>query len=784
MDPTARSAVYVDRAIPSRALSVPAMDVPLAGTYYWGIHARDRFGKTDYTHGGVFTYDTIPPTVDRMVPMSGNIKDDPLRSGHHAVFGPGHMNSKGEVIGRPDCFMLSMSDNHGLRFGNGPASAERLMKDDYPQPEYAASGKVLYFYGGQYEDVLPEFVLFADRKGESPGLGALNGRDEVTFYVIPDGPIPDGQYHFYVIASDMVRWCDLQDYFFEVDLTPPDAPTDIVIESPTYVDGSGGLYLMEGMPYAISVTAPSSGEDGSMKCVEFQQSASNQPSGEWETIGTDRDVSDTTYSITWTPDSRFHYLRAIAYDYVNNHAISQANSDFHVDGDGPESPFTLLATLDTTFSPKVTIRGYVLDRIVEGQTSGVDHVILWYYNEVTGTMSKVMDGSGHTVKVEVIDYQFNYEMHIDAIDEISGDVSHAYFAQAFDNVGNPGDMSDMAVWTNTGRAESIRVITPATIREIPLNTNMPYADDSRDEIRSLTVTFVATENDNTHQFMAVRPTCAFSFITAEELGLQYTNNIFDGYFELEASEGFTDYEAQITVEFHVSSRSQLGTKTSQILENVRMIRNPTGTNDLEVLELAGGRVQPVDEEKGLYRVQARVSGLGRFALIMVQPDLTIKMINLGASPAVPSQEVTITVIVHNGETFPRTADNVKVKLFVIDESNNQEYIGEIELGRIDPEVDYYPEDHSLGKGDKAGTITWTTPCEVEYPAENMIIKVQVDPDGFVRETSEVNNEEHVNIEVVNSSKTLCVSSFDAAFSFLLLAVFVSAGLNGKVRKKE
>ena len=168
---------------------------------------------------------------------------------------------------------------------------------------------------------------------------------------------------------------------------------------------------------------------------------------------------------------------------------------------------------------------------------------------------------------------------------------------------------------------------------------------------------------------------------------------------------------------------------------------------------------------------------------MTQTDLTVKDITLGASPAIAGQSMSITVTVHNGGDFPRDAENVKVKVFSIDEFENQEYIGELDFGTIDPDVDYYPSDAALRKGDKQAKLTWETSTLVDADAvDKFSIKAQVDPDGYVREISETNNEQSTDVEVVGSAKAS--TSFELTFMMLALGVMVVSGLSVYLKKKR
>jgi hypothetical protein len=607
--------------------------------------------------------------------------------------------------------------------------------------------------------------------------------DEVTFYIIPDGDIPDGQYHFFAQAADEVRWGSYMDWNFEVDLTAPEKPVDIMIDPTTYLDQFGELYLKAGETYTLSVTAPSSADDGSMNRVVFQQAVADFTGATWETIAVDYDVSDTTYSVLWTPDTDHFYLRAIAYDYVDNFIASDVFSAFHVDGQGPEAPLNLQATLDLTHTPKAEINGYVFDRIVEGQTSGADYAVIWQWDMASGTMSLVTDDQGQVVHVPIIDYQFAYDVDLDTISGATGDRSYAFFAQAYDHVGNVGDLSESAVWTNTDMQENIRVISPSSIKDIPMKYAMEDSDDSLDEVRSITVTFLDTDQDFMNYMFTIRPGNLRTSSDATGIGLPVGTKFLYGYFNVEVPPEFTNFEAQVTIEFHISSRSQLGPKTAEIIENIRLVAKHSGETGFEVLDLIGGKAYPVDEAKGIYRVQARVNRFSDFAVIVAQTDLTVKGITLGAAPAIAGQTMTVTVTVHNGGDFPKDANSVMVKVFSVDKDGNQEYIGELDYGTIDPDFDYYLSDPALRKGDKQKTLTWTTSTLIgDDDVETFTIKAQVDPDGYTREISETNNERTTTVEVVGSAQA--TTSFAATFMMLALGVMVVSGLSVYVRKKR
>jgi hypothetical protein len=625
--------------------------------------------------------------------------------------------------------------------------------------------------------------MYVDMMGTNNDLESLTGMDDVRFYIIPDGDIPDGQYHFYIQAADEVRWGSYMDWTFEVDLSAPATPMDIMIDPETYVDQFDELFLKAGETYTLSAWGPSSSDDGSMNRVEFQQAVANYPGATWETIGTDYDVTDNVYSVVWTPDTAHFYLRAIAYDYVENMAISTVFSSFHVDGAGPEATLSFQATLDLTHTPMAQLSGYVYDRIIEGQTSGVDYVVIWHYDEASGVMELVTDDQGTVLMVPVIDFQFDVDVALDAITGSSGDLSYAFYAQAYDHVGNEGDMSDLAIWTNTGMGDGVRIISPSSIKDIAMGMDIDDTDDSLDELRSITVTFLNTEQDFMNYQFTIRAEPLRTASQASALGMPAGTKFLYNYFNVEVPPEFTNFEAQVTIVFHVSQRSQLGTRTSEILENIRLVAKHSGENSFEVLDLIGGQAQPVNEAKGLYRVQARVNRFSDFAVIVAQTDLTVKDIILGANPAISGQEMSVTVTVHNGGDFPKDADNVKVKVFSIDQDGNQEYIGELDYGTIDAEKDYYLNDAGLRKGDKQATLTWTTSTLLsDGEIQAFTIRTQVDPDGYVREISETNNEKTTMVEIVGSAKSS--PSFELTFMLMALGVMLVSGMSVYIRKKD
>ena len=783
MDEDAQSAVFVQE--PSTATTVDALDAPSAGIYYWGIFAEDKYGKTTYEHGGVFKYDSESPTVGTFSAMNTatDVIDDPLPIGITRVFGPGYTNSQGEIVGRPDAFTIELSDNFGLKFSNNHNQAHQLFKDEFYPPDTAFSVQVFFFYGGQFEDDLPNFYLYADGLGVNADLESLTGMPKASIYMIPDGPIPDGQYHFYILAADEVRWGSFMDYTFEVDLTAPDQPMEILIDPATYVDQFDELFLRAGETYTLSVTGPSSGDDGSMNRIEFQQAVANFPGASWETIGTDYDVTDNIYSVLWTPDTVHFYLRAIAYDYVENFVISEVFSSFHVDGSGPEAPLTVQADLDLTHTPKATITGYVFDTIIEGQTSGVAYIVLWHYDSASNTMEMVTNDQGNVIQVPVIDLSFEYEVDLDSISGATGDRAYAFYAQAIDNVGNEGEMSGMATWIDTDEMESLRVISPSSIKDVPMSIEVEDSDDSLDEIRSIKVTFLNTEQDFMNYMFTIRERKLRTSSDATGLGLPQGTKFLYNHFNVEVPAELSNYVAQVTIVFHLSARSQLGANKEDILKNIRLVTKHSGEKRFEVLDIIGGQPQVVDEAKGLYRVQARVNRFSDFAVIVAQTDVTVSDIILGANPVLAGEKMSITVTVHNGGDFPKDAENVKVKVFAIDADGNQEYIGELDYGTIDPDTDYYPGDPYLKKGDMQARLYWTSsPLVIEGDTQIFIIRAQVDPDGYVREISETNNEMTQEVEVVGSGET--TPSFALTFLLMALAVMAVSGISSVARKKR
>lgn len=141
-------------------------------------------------------------------------------------------------------------------------------------------------------------------------------------------------------------------------------------------------------------------------------------------------------------------------------------------------------------------------------------------------------------------------------------------------------------------------------------------------------------------------------------------------------------------------------------------------------------------------------------IAVVGSFLYLTIMNISFSDPTPQsgENVSITITVHTEVFLNGTARNVKIKVFKIDGDGNQEYIGEIVLGDLDPTADLYPDDPMLGPGDFLGTLHWTTPGHL-YHGENetYTIRAQVDPDGYVQEKLETNNQAIMDIEVKGMS---------------------------------
>jgi len=496
----------------------------------------------------------------------------------------------------------------------------------------------------------------------------------------------------------------------------------------------------------------------------------------WVDIGTDYNVEDNTYTVTWIPDTQHLYLRAVAYDYVDNFAVSEIFSDFQVDGIGPEAPSSLEATLNLIFDPIAEIQGLAFDTQNIGFVSGVDYVLLY----VNGKL--VVDEFGEAVMVEVINNTFRYDLVLDDIDSITGNVSYQITAQAFDNVSNSGDVSSPAVWTNTGDSEPLRVISPANVKDVPMKEEWQNPDDSLDEIRSITVTFLETEQDFQNYQFVIRPGQLRTSSDAVSLGIPRGTKFLYNYYTVELPASFTNFEAQVAVEFHLSRNSPLGFSTQTILDNIRLISRTTG-EPWSVLEITGGRPQEIVGD-GMYQVQTLVNRFSDFAVIVAQTDLTVKDIIVGATPALPGQNITVKVTVHNGGDFPKDAENVQVVLTAIDEEGNAELIGVLDFGTIDPNVDLYPDDPLLGKGDKQNYLHWEAKNVTVDKGDfkNWTIKAEVDLGGYVRESNEHNNQKTEQIEFVGASETS--TSFGLTYLMMALGVMFVVGLSVYIRRKR
>ena len=783
MHDDARSSVFIEMA--DSSTTVDPLDAPVSGVYYWAIFAEDKYGKTTYAHGRPIIYDIDHPSVNSLTALINGTLDDPMPIGNVRHFCP---NAEHGLTGRPDGFKIDMSDNIGLRFSNYHSYMQKLRHDHYSLPEWVNQVEVFYHYEGEFEDDLPLFDFYRDKEGTHTNIDFLDGKDDVEFYIIPHGTIPDGKYHVYIQAVDMIRTGSYMDWEFEIDFIVPDKPGNFTISPETYVNESGQLFLLEGETYILSATAQSWDEFVNMNRVEFQQSATGDPDGEWETIGADTDVSDHNYSVLWVADSDYPFVRAVSFELDDDSGYSEIFSDFHVDGIGPDKPLSLQVTADLVNSPKATIKGYVSDGTLENQenqTSGVDYVILWHYDSVSETMTIVTldDGGGRgssrggryggcgggeeefwgsngmeggrgdtivdILKVQVIDNRFEYTLDLESISMDTGDMTYAFFVQAYDHVGNGGELSDMAVWTNTRLAEPIRVISTDLVKNVPMKISIENPDDSLDELRSITLTFTDTDQSTMHSILTMRKEPLWNPQDAASLGLPADARFIARYFSAGLLPTFSNYEAMLTIDFHISSRSQLGTKTSEILSNIRLISRENGDTKWRMEDLVGGQPQPIDVGRGLYRIQARVSSLGEYVIIVSRSDLTIPEVSISGDELKPGDETSISVTVHNGGNFPNEANNVKVKLFFIDQEGNQEYIGELDYGTINPEFSSYPDELSHTRGNAVATTFWTVP---EYIGDDEslfgTILAQVDPDGYVREVSEINNERLVTIIIL------------------------------------
>ena len=737
MDPDAHSAVFVQEG--ATATMVHALDAPVAGIYYWGIFAEDKYWKTTYEYGGAFKFDNEKPYINSMTAMKGDFYDDPLyHNGNPRIFSNSFDNIGSNF--RPDKFVIEMGDNLGLKFSNNDNVAIQLFTDEYLPPATAFSVKVLFYYEGPYEDDLPNFKLTVDKNGTNNDLESLTGLQEATFYMVPDREIPDGNYTFYLQAADTVRWGSHLKFSISIDFSGPDTPYFMTISPKDHVAPLGEVFIREGYPHLLSISADMKDDISSMDRVEFQQAATDGPEAQWLTIGTDHNTLDNRFTVTWHPDREYPFLRAIAFDQRDHYSISDVYSDFTIDGKGPMAPIELYAELDFGNSTVAIIEGQIYDQNEAGEPSGVDHVILYHWNSVDGTMESIRGGDGKPLPIHVGDNSFQYSFPLQQISAATGDLSYAFYSMGVDNVGNVGAMSDMANWTNTGRAEPLRIINMELMPSIPLTEPDTSIDDSLDELRSISVTFLESEPDSNNHFLSLRNGTLNNANHASDLGLGPNTKFLRGYYDLEVSPGLPTFVARCTIEFHISSRSQLGTKTAEILHNLRLVTRKGDAYPWTMVDLVGGQVQPVDEAKGLYRVQAGITTFGKFAIVVSQCDLTITEIDIPDDELESRETVNISVTVHNSGAFPHDANNVKVKVFCIDPSGNQEYIGEIDYGTIDPEFSQYPDLYSDTHGSATRFLSWKIPPLEEDKNHIRTIRAQVDPDGYVREISETNNE--------------------------------------------
>lgn len=305
--------------------------------------------------------------------------------------------------------------------------------------------------------------------------------------------------------------------------------------------------------------------------------------------------------------------------------------------------------------------------------------------------------------------------------------------------------------TVSNASNSEFIIPPENATGMTFHHHMKSTNDQEDEIRSIHITFLEVgEGTGNHSF-SIAPGKLNSTADAMNLGFPGYVKYVKRYYSVDAAEDFPSFKANITIEFHLSFRSQLGTKTSEILENLRLLHREGGIDDdWVVLDIIGGEPFPVNKWTGMYRIAVEVEGFGDFAILLAQADLTIPNITLNADHAYAGQTLVITVTVRNSGTFPnRSVKLVRVKFFSIDGDGNQEYIGEIHPGVIEPDVDYTPDDDIPGAGYKSGSLNWKTSRSIhDDDIETFTIEAQVDPDGYVREVIETNNEHHVDLDVI------------------------------------
>ena len=296
-------------------------------------------------------------------------------------------------------------------------------------------------------------------------------------------------------------------------------------------------------------------------------------------------------------------------------------------------------------------------------------------------------------------------------------------------------------------------ISPLNATEVGFSSTVETIDDSKDEIRTINITFLDIENGSENYTFSITRGALNTSRDARNLGFPGHTKFLKGYYCIGLEEGFPAFIATVSIDFHISQRSQLGTKTSEILYSLKLMRRTMGNNSWEELGLSAERLETVNETDGLYRITMGVNEFGDFAILLAQPDLIVKEVRPGADPTYSGQTMRITVVVHNGGGLTeRTAENVKVKLFSIDADGNQEFIGELDYGTIDPGTDYSPNDTGLGEGDKQATLLWTTSTLLTSgEIQTFTINAQVDPDGYVRESNDYNNERNEDVEVVGVS---------------------------------
>jgi hypothetical protein len=305
-----------------------------------------------------------------------------------------------------------------------------------------------------------------------------------------------------------------------------------------------------------------------------------------------------------------------------------------------------------------------------------------------------------------------------------------------------------------GQKLSIFTISPENVIDVVYTNPGGPTDDSRDELRSANVTFLeAGEGAGGNYTFSIVWKRILTVKEFQQVAFPENTKFVSGYYSIELEDGFPAFSANVSIELHISQRSQLGSRTSDILENLRIVRRKGVDAEWAVLEVPGRELEPVNESAGLYRISTIVSEFGEFAVVLAQADLIVRGVRPGANPAMSGQEMRVSVVVRNVPMFAKMAvDDIHVKLFVVDADRNQEFIGEIDLGSIDPNVDYHPNRDDLRPGEREGWLNWTTSTLISYgEVQVFTLRAQVDPDGYVRESIETNNERSEPVEVIGGS---------------------------------